>query len=335
MRFPRVAITGGAGYVGSALVPTLLERGYDVTVLDWFLYGEDVFSAVAGHPGLHPVKLDIRDERAVTQALHGMDAVIHLACISNDPSFELDPRLGKAINYDAFLGLMRAMRSQGVRRFIYASSSSVYGIQEIPNVGEETPCRPLTDYSKYKLLCEDALRAEGLGECEWVIVRPATVCGYASRLRLDLTVNLLTIHGLAKKEITVFGGSQLRPNLHIRDMAAVYELLLRAPREAIHGQTFNAGYQNRSVAELAELIRKQIGDAAVTITTKPTDDLRSYHIQSGRIERVLGFRPRWTIEDAVQGICEAYRAGRIPEALTHPRYYNIKMMQTANVEALV
>ena len=329
-RFQQVAITGGAGYVGSALVPALLADGYEVMVLDLFLYGEDVFAEHGANPKLHAVKLDIRDDAALTRALAGVDAVIHLACISNDPSFELDPQLGKSINYDAFGGLLRAVRANGVKRFIYASSSSVYGIKE-GEVREDTVCEPLTDYSKYKLLCEEQLKAEGLGACEWVIVRPATVCGYAPRLRLDLTVNILTIHALVNKRITVFGGSQLRPNLHINDMVAAYRLLLSVDGGLIHGQTFNVGYQNRSVSDLAELVKREVGDPAVTIETKPTNDLRSYHINADRIGQRLGFQPSHTIEDAAQSVCDAFRAGRIQEPLTNARYYNIKTMQAVKL----
>ena len=330
--FSRVAVTGGAGYVGSALVPLLLEAGYDVTVLDLFLYGDDVFGTWSGNPRLHLVKLDLRNEDRLQEALKGMDAVIHLACISNDPSFELDPRLGKSVNYDAFFGLLRAVRSNRVKRFIYASSSSVYGVKEQSNVTEETNCDPLTDYSKYKLLCEQALQSEGVGDCEWVVVRPATVCGYAQRLRLDLTVNILTIHALVKKEITVFGGAQLRPNLNIKDMIAAYRLLLEVPKAPIHGQTFNIGYQNRSVSELADIVRKEIGESGIRISVKPTDDLRSFHINSDRIKAALGFSPRSTIEDAVGSLCKAYRAGWMNEPLSNPRYYNIKTMQTLKLE---
>ncbi|MBI4354259.1 MAG: NAD(P)-dependent oxidoreductase [Candidatus Omnitrophica bacterium] len=325
--FSRVAVTGGAGYVGSALVPALVEAGYDVTVLDCFFYGDHVFDGLRGHPCLHPVRLDIRDERALTAALQGMEAVVHLACISNDPSFELDPRLGKSINYDAFAGVLRAVRANSVKRFIYASSSSVYGVKDQPDVREEDACEPLTDYSRYKWLCEQQLRDEGLGSCEWVILRPATVCGWAPRLRLDLTVNLLTIHALVNRVITVFGGTQLRPNLHIHDMVAAYRAMLEAPGDLVHGQTWNVGYQNRSVMELAELVRRQLGDPAARIEVRPTDDVRSYHINADRIRQAVGFAPRWTIEEAVQGLCEAYRDGKIPNPLTDPRYHNLNMMQ--------
>lgn len=326
-RFRRLAVTGGAGYVGSALVPFLIRRGYEVSVIDLFLYGEDVFDGIGDRRALRTVKGDIRDESLLRRALDGVDGVIHLACISNDPSFELDPALGRSINYEAFLGLLRAVRDSGVRRFIYASSSSVYGVRSEPNVREDSPCEPLTDYSKYKLACERALHETDLGGCEFVVVRPATVCGYAPRMRLDLTVNILTIHALAKKEITVFGGRQLRPNINIKDMVEVYRVLLEAPADKVSGETFNAGYENRSVAEIAEMVREVVEDPAVTIRVEPTVDHRSYHINSDKIADRLGFRAWWTIQDAVRGIREAYAQGRIPDPLGDPRYYNIKTMQ--------
>jgi len=324
----KVAITGGAGYVGSALVPALAAAGHEVKVVDLFLYGDRPLEGVRATK----VKGDIRDEAMLRREFRGMDAVIHLACISNDPSFELDPALGKSINYDAFPGILRAVRENNVRRFIYASSSSVYGVREEPNVREDTPCEPLTDYSKFKLLCEDILRKEGTG-AEWVILRPSTVCGYAPRMRLDLVVNILTINGLARKEIVVFGGKQLRPNIHVNDMVDCYKLLLDAPAPKIDRQVFNAGYDNFPVSELAEKVRAAIGDASIKITVKPTDDLRSYHVNSDRIRQALGFSARHSIEEAVRDIAGAYREGRLPNALTDPLYYNIKLMQSVRLSS--
>lgn len=332
-RFRRVAVTGGAGYVGSVLVPSLIAAGYEVKVIDLFLYGDDVLDVVADSPRLHLVKADIRDERMLHRELRGMDAVIHLACVSNDPSFELDPAMGKSINYDAFLGLVRAMRENHVARCLYASSSSVYGLQDRPDVREDTPCRPLTDYSKYKLLCEEVLASSDLGRTEYVVIRPATVCGDAPRLRLDLTVNILTIHALTRREIVVYGGDQLRPNINIQDMARAYLALLEAPRDQVHRATFNVGYENFSVADLARRVRQVVGDDTIPIRVEPTDDRRSYHINSDTIKDVLGFVPHHTIEEAVHSLCDAYRQGRISEPLTNPKYYNIKMMQQVKLKS--
>lgn len=317
----KVLITGGAGYVGSALVPALERDGHDVTVVDLFLYGEGALDGAR----CARVKADIRDTERMKREMRGMEAVIHLACISNDPSFELDRSLGKTINYDAFLGLVAAAKVDGVRRFIYASSSSVYGVREEPDVREESPCDPLTDYSKYKLMCERVLAESDLPE--WVVVRPATVCGYAPRLRLDVVVNMLTLHALAKKSITVFGGDQLRPNLNIRDMVEVYRLLLTAPREKAHRGVFNAGYENLKVRAIADRIKAVVGDPEVTIRVEPTNDNRSYHVNSDRIKRVLGFEARHTVDEAIRSLAEAYRAGKIADALTNPVYSNIKTMQ--------
>ena len=281
-------MTGGAGYVGSVLVPRLLAEGYRVKVLDLYLFGDDVLDAVKGHPGLTQIKGDLRDPRAVASAVAGCDAVIHLACISNDPSFELNPALGKSINYDAFLPLVRAAKAAGVRRFIYASSSSVYGIKEIENVTEELPREPLTDYSKYKAMCEDVLLEERAPGFVAFILRPATVCGYSPRLRLDLTVNILTNHAVTNRQIKVFGGTQMRPNIHIDDMVEAYVQSLRWPDEAIDGKIYNVGYENYRLMDIAEMARKVVGPD-VDIVTTPTDDLRSYHVSSAKIRRELGF----------------------------------------------
>lgn len=327
-----IAVIGGGGYVGSALVPELLRRGYRVKVLDLFLFGETIYGDSQHHPQLSCVKVDIRNEAALHQELKGQEAVIHLACISNDPSFELDPVVGKSINYDAMPGFLRAVRACGIRRMIYASSSSVYGVKEEPDVREEAVCQPLTDYSKFKLICEQMLASENLGDTEYVILRPATVCGYATRLRLDLTVNILTIHALVKKEITVFGGSQLRPNIHIQDMVEAYLTVLEAPAAKIHKQIFNVGYNNMAVEAIARLVRKQLKDESIQIRVQPANDLRSYHVNSDKIRSVLGFQARHSIEDAVESIAQAFRAGRIPEPLTRPDYYNIKVIQSSQLK---
>jgi nucleoside-diphosphate-sugar epimerase len=327
----KVLVTGGAGYVGAVLVPALLERGYGVKVLDLYLYGEHVLDRVAGHPGLEQVKGDIRDRALLERIMPGCDAVIHLACISNDPSFELDADLGKSINYDAFFDLVAVAKDSGVRRFIYASSSSVYGVKPDENVTEELALEPLTDYSKYKALCEEVLLEAQAPGFTTVVLRPATVCGYSPRLRLDLTVNILTNYAVNSGRITVFGGGQKRPNIHIDDMAAVYLRLLDATDDQVSGRIFNAGYQNHTVLELAEMIRSVVGRSTEIVTT-PSDDNRSYHISSEKIRRELGFVPTHTIEDAARGLLDGFRAGRIPEPMTDIRYYNIKTMQAIHLK---
>ncbi|MBI3636040.1 MAG: NAD-dependent epimerase/dehydratase family protein [Candidatus Rokubacteria bacterium] len=326
-----VLVTGGAGYVGAVLVPKLLGRGYRVTVLDLYIFGDDVLGSSRGHPNLREVRGDIRDRRLLERELAGQDAVIHLACISNDPSFELNPELGKAINYDAFFPLVRISKDQGVRRFIYASSSSVYGIKDEENVTEDLPLEPLTDYSKYKALCEDALLAERTRGFATLILRPATVCGYSPRLRLDLSVNILTNHAVNTGRIKVFGGAQKRPNIHIEDVTDLYVKSLEYPDERIDGEIFNAGYENHTIAAIADIVKTVVGSERVAIETTPTDDHRSYHISSEKIKRALGFEPRHSIGGAVSDLCAAFGAGKIPHAMDDPRYYNIKTMLKARL----
>jgi len=320
-----VLVTGGAGYVGSVLVPKLLADGHAVRVLDTYYFGSESLAANRNHPSFSEVRADLRDKVAVDRALLGCDAVIHLACISNDPSFELDPALGKSINYDAFRPLVQMSKKHGVKRFIYASSSSVYGIREEENVTEELELKPLTDYSKFKAMCEDVLREESEPGFTTLTLRPATVCGDSPRLRLDLTVNILTNLAYHKREITVFGGSQRRPNLHIQDMTDLYVQCLRRPAEMIDGKTYNAGWQNLSIAEIAELVKSTVGED-VQIVTSHSDDLRSYHVSSEKIRRELGWEPKYTVPDAVRELLAAFKAGRVPNSLTEPRYFNIKTM---------
>ncbi|MBF0354368.1 MAG: SDR family oxidoreductase [Alphaproteobacteria bacterium] len=321
-----VLVTGGAGYVGSRLVPKLIEAGHKVTVLDLYMYGDDIFAQLKGNPALREVKGDLRDPKLVADALTGCDAVIHLACISNDPSYDLDPHLGKSINYEAFRPLVQASKKAGVKRFVYASSSSVYGIKDDPEVTEDLPLEPLTDYSKFKALCEHELmeeRAPGFVAC---VVRPATVCGYAPRQRLDVVVNILTNLAYHTGRIKVFGGAQKRPNIHIEDMCDLYLFILDQVDEKIDGKIWNAGFENHTLFDLADIVKKVVGgDLAVDVL--PTNDPRSYHVSSEKMRKELGFVPSHTIEDAVRDLVVAFKAGKLPDSLEDPRYFNIKMMQ--------
>jgi nucleoside-diphosphate-sugar epimerase len=323
-----ILVTGGAGYVGTVLTPQLLAAGYDVTVYDVMFYGCEL----KPRAGLRIIEGDIRDTVSFRQACRGIEAVIHLACISNDPSFELDEELSRTINYDSFEPMVIAAKEQGARRFIYASTSSVYGVSDAPEVSEDHPLVPLTLYNKYKGLCEPLLFKHQTEEFVCVTIRPATVCGYSPRMRLDLTVNILTNHAVNTGRITVFGGDQHRPNIHIQDMSDLYQLLLELPDERIAGETFNAGYQNRSIMEIATNVRKVVheefpGKDDIEIVTTPTNDPRSYHINSNKIAAKHGFRPRRGIEDAVRDLCRAFKAGQLPDSMTDQRYYNVKALK--------
>lgn len=321
-----VLVTGGAGYVGAVLVPKLLQQGYNVKVLDLLIYGDDALRPVIDHPNLELIKGDIRDRPLLEKVIPGCKSVIHLACISNDPSFELNPELGKSINYDAFPALVDVSKDQGVNRFIYASSSSVYGLRDEENVTEELALLPLTDYSKYKAMCEDILLDKRESGFHPLILRPATVCGYSPRLRLDLTVNILTSHAVNNRQITVFGGQQMRPNIHIEDVTDLYVKSLEWSEQSIDGKVFNAGYDNKKVAEIAEIAREKVGED-VSIVTTPTDDLRSYHISSEKIKRELGYEPKHSVDDAVSDLVTAFETGKIPDPMGNINYYNIKTMQ--------
>ena len=287
----KIFITGGAGYVGSVLVPLLLKENFFVTVLDLMIYGEDVLEE---HPNLKKVQGDIRDEDLLNKIIPGHDVVMHLACISNDPSFELNPDLGKSINLDAFRPLVEISSKANISRFIYASSSSVYGVKEEKNVHELMSLEPLTDYSIFKADCEKILAEYQSDTFTTVTIRPATVCGYSKRQRLDVVVNILTNLAYHKGKITVFGGNQLRPNIHINDMCLAYLALINAPIEKIKGEIFNAGDDNFTVLELAEIVREVIGDHVELIFSE-TDDNRSYHISSQKILDKLGFKPSHSI----------------------------------------
>ena len=328
-----VFIPGGAGYVGSLLVPALLDAGYAVTVYDLFLYGEDVFDTIKDHPKLTLEKGDIRDLKHMEKALNDCDFVIHLACISNDPSFELNPNLGKSINLDPFEPFVQIAKKKGVKRFIYASSSSVYGVKEVPNVTEDMELTPLTDYSKFKAKCEKILFKYQSEDFTCCVLRPATVCGYAPRQRLDVVVNILTNLAYNTGKIKVMGGKQLRPNIDIRDMVRSYLYVLKAPAEKIQGETFNVGYHNHSVKDLGEIVKSIVSKKkAVELEIIPTNDNRSYHVSSQKIADTLGFTAEYTIEDSVKGLMNAFSEGKIPNSLNDKRYFNIKTMKAVNLE---
>ena len=324
----KILITGGAGYVGAMLTPYILSKGHSVTVLDLMIYGEDV---IKKNKKLNIIKGDIRNTNLLKKIIPGHEIVIHLACISNDPSFELNPKLGKSINLDAFKPLVEASKRNGVKRFIYASSSSVYGLKEEKDITEEISLEPLTDYSKFKMECEKILLEYNDKDFTCVVIRPATVCGYSPRQRMDVVVNILTNLAYHKRKISVFGGDQLRPNIHIFDMIRAYEFLINAPKSKVSGEIFNAGYENKTVLDLANTVKKIIGDDVKLDFTK-TDDNRSYHISSKKIKNVLDFETTKTIEDAVIDLRKAFEKNLLPNSLDDERYFNIKRMNNINLK---
>jgi nucleoside-diphosphate-sugar epimerase len=323
-----VLVTGGSGYVGHVLVPRLLADGYKVTVYDLLFFG----CRLPNHPNLRVIKGDIRDTAKLAASLAGQDAVLHLACISNDASFELDENLSKTINYDCFEPLVVAAKTAGVQRFVYCSTSSVYGVSDAPDVTEDHPLVPLTLYNKFKGLCEPLLWKHKAEDFTCVTMRPATVCGHSPRTRLDLSVNILTNHAVNKGVITVFGGAQMRPNLHIEDMVDAYRLMLTAPHDDIHGETFNIGFENHSIADLAGMVKSVVEQMApdrgeISIVTTPSNDNRSYHVNSDKVRRVLGYAPKRTIEDAMRDLAGAFVNHLLPNSFDDDWYYNVRTMK--------
>lgn len=328
--YKKVLVTGGAGYCGSLLIPQLLNEGYEVTVYDILYFGD--YFLPKDNPRLKVVQGDIRDTRKLAAELKGKEAVLNLACISNDASFELDEKLSTTINLDAFEPMVIAAKEAGVQRFAYASSSSVYGVSDKPNVTEDHPLVPLTLYNKYKGMCEPLLFKHTGDNFTGVVFRPATVCGYAPRLRLDLSVNILTNHAVTNNKITVFGGAQLRPNLHVQDYVDLCKTMLSAPKEKVANQIFNCGYQNMSISDIALLVKKVVEEEfpakkPIEIVSTPGNDNRSYHINSDKILKVLGFKPKHSIEEAVRDLCRAFRDGKIPNPMADDRYYNVRTLK--------
>ena len=324
----KIFVTGGAGYVGSRLVDHLLNDGYFVTVVDLMIFGDKVLKETKN---LKIIRGDIRDIILLRKNLPGHDAVIHLACISNDPSFELNPELGKSINFTSFEPLVAISKDSGIKRFIYASSSSVYGIKNEASVHESMVLEPLTDYSKYKAKCEEILSKYCDKGFVTVTLRPATVCGVSPRQRLDVIVNILTNLAYHNRKITVFGGEQYRPNIHIDDMVRAYLHILKQPDELVANELFNVGHINQTVLEIASSIRSIIGDD-VSLEKTPTNDPRSYHISSDKIYKKIGFRAKKTIEDAATDLAAAFKKGTFRDPLNNELFYNIKRMQSLKIK---
>ena len=306
----KLLVTGGCGYKGHVLVPKLLARGYEVVVMDTQWFG----SYLAPHDRLKVIKGDVRDIDAVP--LDGVQGIIHLSSIANDPCGDLDPKLTWEVSALATMQLADRAKRRGVERFIYASSGSVYGIKDEPQVTEELELKPISEYNKTKMVAERVLLSYQ-NDMIVQIVRPATVCGYSPRMRLDVSVNMLTMQALTKKRITVFGGDQTRPNIHIDDITDVYLHLIDHPE--VTG-VYNAGFENISIMDIARLVTKHVPcEIAVTASNDP----RSYRVNSDKLF-ATGFRPKKTVEDAIREIIVKYREGNLRD---EDRFSNLKWMQ--------
>ncbi len=326
----KIFVTGGAGYCGSRLVEQLLFKGNEVVVYDIMYFNFDHLPK--NNKNLKIIEGDIRNENLLEKSSKGCEIFVSLACISNDASFELDENLSKSINFDAFEPMVKIAKKNGIKRFIYASSSSVYGVSDKKNVREDHPLVPLTLYNKFKGMCEPILNDYGDDDFTVVTFRPATVCGYSKRLRLDLSVNILTNHAINNKKILVFGGDQLRPNLHIQDYCDAIELLISADKKLINKEVFNVGYQNFSINEIALMVQKVVLEEFKEINELPiiktnSDDKRSYHINSDKIFEVLKFKPKYTIEDAIRDLCKAFKENKIKNSFDNDIYFNVKRLK--------
>ncbi len=328
MKIKSIFITGGAGYCGSRLVPQLLDKGYKVTVYDIMYFGHNFLPK---NKNLKIINGDIRDIIKLKKSCENHDIFLHLACISNDASFQLDEKLSKTINLDCFEPMVIAAKENGIKRFIYASTSSVYGVSDKKNVTEDHPLVPLTLYNDYKGQCEPMLLNNTSNNFEGVIFRPATVCGYAPRQRLDVSVNILTNFAVNKKKIQVFGGDQLRPNLHIQDYCDVVNHLIEAQKDDIQNETFNVGYQNMSINQIAELVKKvvmrEFSYKEIEIFKTDSDDNRSYHINSDKIKQKLNFSPKFSIENAIVELCNAFKKNLLPNSFDDDFYFNVKRLK--------
>jgi nucleoside-diphosphate-sugar epimerase len=307
----KLLVTGGCGYKGTVLVPKLLACGHEVTVIDTMWFG----NFLDAHPQLKVIKGDVRDTESID--LRGVDAIIHLSSVANDPCGDLNPKLTWEISALATMQLADKAVREGVERFIYASSGSVYGVKDEPQVTEELELKPISEYNKTKMVAERVLLSYS-DKMSVQVVRPATVCGYSRRMRLDVSVNLLTMQALTRGEITVLGGNQTRPNIHIDDITDVYLHLLNNPQ--VQG-VYNAGFENLSIMEIAERVANNVG---AKITVKESNDPRSYRVNSDKL-LATGYKPKKCVNDAIAEICEKYRAGILKD---EDQFHNLKWMKT-------
>jgi nucleoside-diphosphate-sugar epimerase len=321
-----IFITGGAGYVGTRLSEYLANKGYQITIYDTLYFGQ---ADLSKNKNIRVIKGDIRNVEFLSSYLHDQDIFLHLACISNDATFALNNSLSTTINLDAFEPLVLEAKKKKIKRFIYASTSSVYGLSDKKDVKEDHPLVPITLYNKYKGMCEPLLFKHTDKDFLGVVFRPATVCGYSKRLRLDLSVNILTNHAFNNGIIRVFGGDQMRPNLNILDYIRAVELFINCDKTKIQNEIFNVGYQNLKIKEIAGLVQKVVLEKfgkKTKIIFEESEDKRSYHINSDKIYDKLGFKPVHSIEGAIQELCKAFDDNLVPNSNDDSNYYNVKKL---------
>ncbi len=306
----KILVTGACGYKGHVLVPKLLIKGYKVIAFDLQWFG----NFLDPHPNLTIIKGDVREINTIP--LDGVDCIIHLSSIANDPCGDLDPKLTWEVSALATMQLADKAKRAGVKRFIYASSGSVYGIKDELQVTEDLELTPISEYNKTKMVAERVLLSYD-NDMTVQIVRPATVCGYSPRMRLDVSVNLLTMQAITNKKITVFGGDQVRPNIHIEDITDLYIFLIEHPE--LKG-IYNAGFENISILDIAKLVTKFI-DAEIILT--PSNDPRSYRINSDKL-LATGFKPQKTVLNAIEEIIEKYNQGKLKN---EDKFHNLIWMQ--------
>lgn len=317
-------ICGGGGFVGTLLTPRMLSLGHEVRVLDTFWFGD----FLPAHARLAKVRGDMRDGALVDRVLQGVDTVIQLACLSNDPMSDLDAGLTRAINYDACADVIRRAKAAGVRRFVYASSASVYGVREEADITEDMRLEPITLYSRYKAEIEQVLFEAASEDFTTVAVRNSTVSGFSPRMRLDVIIPIFVMHALKRKLITIEGGTQLRPLIHMQDLLDLYVLLLDASHDGIQQQAFNISGDNYRVMDVAKMVQARIPcELTVTAFTDP----RSYHVNTDKARRILGYETKRTIESAIEEVREAFARGAIDDS--DSRCYNMRHMKRLLAEA--
>ena len=306
----KILVTGACGYKGTVLVPKFLAAGHDVVAFDIMWFG----NFLQPHPQLKVVKGDVRNIDDVP--LEGVEAIVHLSSVANDPCGDLDPKLTWEVSCLATMQLADRAVRRGIKRFIYASSGSVYGVKDEPQVTEDLELTPISEYNKTKMVAERVLLSYA-DAMTVQIIRPATVCGYSPRMRLDVSVNMLTMQALTREHITVFGGQQTRPNIHIDDITDVYVFMLKHPE---HTGIYNAGFENISIMEIAERV---VEHAPAKITVSESNDPRSYRVNSDKLLKA-GFKPKKTVNDAIRELAHKFRAGALKD---EDRFHNLKWMQ--------